>query len=126
MLRTTYKDNRFLDAEYTALLESYKVTDPYYYNVYCLGEWGVYGKTIFDKYRVTERITQLRDKKPIEYRILQIHLHREYRTTDIKWFRRPEGYIKDIRERQAKMPLYVISGDTAGEGSDYFASTGFG
>ena len=31
---TTYKDNRFLDDDYKKLLESYKDTDEYYYNVY--------------------------------------------------------------------------------------------
>ena len=33
---TTYKDNKFLDKDYIALLESYKTTDPYYYSVYCM------------------------------------------------------------------------------------------
>lgn len=120
VLRTTYKDNRFLDAEYTALLESYKVTDPYYYNVYCLGEWGVYGKTIFDKYRVTERIAQLRDKRPIRTGYYQ-YTYTDDGLTDIKWTEDPEGYIKIYANPIDKCP-YVISGDTAGEGSDYFTA----
>jgi len=40
VIHTTYKDNGFLDPEYKAELESYKDRDPYYYKVYCLGEWG--------------------------------------------------------------------------------------
>ena len=33
---STYKDNRFLDAEQIQVLEGYKETDEYYYDVYCL------------------------------------------------------------------------------------------
>ena len=119
-LRTTYKDNRFLDDDYTALLESYKATDPYYYSVYCLGEWGVYGKTIFDKYRVTERISELRDKKPIRTGYYR-YTYTDTGLTDIKWTDDPEGYIKIYESVKPRCP-YVISGDTAGEGSDYFAA----
>ena len=36
--RSTYRDNRFLTAEAIATLEAFKDTDPYYYQVYCLGE----------------------------------------------------------------------------------------
>jgi phage terminase large subunit len=36
VIETTYKDNRFLDAEAIAVLEAFRDTDPYYYSVYCL------------------------------------------------------------------------------------------
>ena len=35
----TYLDNAFLDDDYKKLLESYHDSDPYYYAVYCLGQW---------------------------------------------------------------------------------------
>ncbi len=54
--RSTYKDNRFLTAEAVRTLEAFKDTDPYYYTVYCLGEWGVTGKTVFDGQAVSERL----------------------------------------------------------------------
>ena len=38
--KTTYKDNRFLDPQYVQTLEEYRLTNDYWYNVYCLGEWG--------------------------------------------------------------------------------------
>ncbi len=41
VLKTTYKDNRFLEPEDHARLERYKETSPYFYQVYCLGNWGV-------------------------------------------------------------------------------------
>lgn len=40
IIHSTYHDNAFLDDEYISELESYKERDPYYYDVYCLGEWG--------------------------------------------------------------------------------------
>jgi phage terminase large subunit len=40
VLKTTYKDNKFIDDEYKATLESFKFTDPYYYQVYCLNITG--------------------------------------------------------------------------------------
>ena len=33
-------------------LESYKKTNPYYYSVYCLGEWGTLSRQIFTNYRM--------------------------------------------------------------------------
>lgn len=50
ILKTTYKDNMFLTAEDRKLLED--ETDPYFYNVYTLGNWGVLGHVIFKNWRV--------------------------------------------------------------------------
>ena len=36
---STYKDNKFLTEDDKQTLESFKDTDIYYYNVYCLGQW---------------------------------------------------------------------------------------
>ena len=41
VLHTTYKDNLFLDKEYIESLNALKETNSLYYQVYCLGEWGV-------------------------------------------------------------------------------------
>ena len=59
IVHTTYKDNKFLDEDYKKLLESYKNTDEYYYNVYCLGQWGVLGKTVFDARAVSRRLQEI-------------------------------------------------------------------
>ncbi|HXG83184.1 MAG TPA: PBSX family phage terminase large subunit [Pyrinomonadaceae bacterium] len=40
ILKTTYKDNRFLDVEYIKTLENLQLTNPNFYRVYALGEWG--------------------------------------------------------------------------------------
>lgn len=52
ILKTTYKDNIFLTADDKALLEN--ESDPYYYNVYSLGNWGVLGHIIFKNWRVAD------------------------------------------------------------------------
>lgn len=47
ILKTTYLDNRFIDADYRAELEAMKESDPIYYQVYALGEWGQIGDQAF-------------------------------------------------------------------------------
>ena len=46
---SSYLQNRFLPLEDRQTLEGFKETDPYYYMVYCLGQWGIVGNTIFNK-----------------------------------------------------------------------------
>lgn len=52
IVKTTYKDNIFLTADDRKLLED--ETDPYFYNVYSLGNWGVLGNVIFKNWRVED------------------------------------------------------------------------
>jgi phage terminase large subunit len=120
MLKTTYKDNRFLDEQYIEVLESLKDKDPYYYAVYCLGEWGITGKTIFPAQIVTERLAALRDKPPIRegFFVFEYEAEKIVDST-IRWIDEPGGYIK-VYEDPAKYTPYVVGGDTAGDGSDYF------
>ena len=53
---STYKDNRFLTQEAVRTLEAFRDTDRYYYTVYCLGQWGVTGKTVFDAEAISRRL----------------------------------------------------------------------
>lgn len=41
ILKTTYKDNKYIDNEYRKQLEKLKYEDPLYWDVYCNGNWGV-------------------------------------------------------------------------------------
>jgi len=50
ILKTTYKDNRFLSPDDRRALEEEK--DPYFYQVYTLGNWGVLAPVIFTNWRV--------------------------------------------------------------------------
>ena len=116
ILHTTYKDNLFIDSDYKEELESFKETDPYYYQVYCLGEWGVLGKSIFPKEKVQERIN---------LRIMPLaHGYFDYdydglSIRNIKFKESEDGFIKIYRFPEKGMN-YVLGGDTAGEGSDRF------
>ena len=49
ILKTTYQDNAFLTADDRAALENER--DPYYRQVYTLGDWGVLGDVIFRAWR---------------------------------------------------------------------------
>ena len=129
VLKTTYRDNRFLDEEYKATLEGYRETDPYYYSVYCLGEWGVLGQTIFDARKVSERLALLGGPEgPGPGRRGEFLFETWYSETanevllqdgSIRFMDGEDGPVTLYREPEPNTP-YVIGGDTAGEGSDYF------
>lgn len=53
-LKTTYLDNSFIDDEYKMVMENKKKTNPRYYNIYALGNWGTAEGLIFN--RVTQRL----------------------------------------------------------------------
>ena len=117
---STYKDNRFLTEEAVRTLEAFRDTDEYYYMVYCLGQWGVTGKTVFNARLVAERLEIVRKRKPKKQGYFAygeavdgIHI------SDIKWVEDPVGPVKIYEEPGAGRP-YVIGGDTAGDGSDWF------
>ena len=119
-LETTYKDNRFLPQQDIEVLEDFKYSDPYYYMVYCLGHWGVVGKTIFDAQKVTERMQQLKDKKPLKEGFFHYdYVNEKIVDSSIKWVDEPDGYIRIYEEPLDGYP-YVVGGDTAGDGSDNF------
>jgi phage terminase large subunit len=121
-MHSTYKDNRFLDDEQKKVLEGFKDTDPYFYQVYALGEWGVLGKTIFPAEIVSNRIAYLRDKQPLK---------RGYFSFEETEGGKPiEGTIRFVEDDNGAITLfedvkecypYVLGGDTAGEGSDWFS-----
>lgn len=56
ILKTTYKDNKFLTEDDIYELEN--ETDKYYHEVYTLGNWGILGAVIFKNWRV-EDLTDL-------------------------------------------------------------------
>jgi len=41
ILKTTYRDNQFVDKDYAKELEALKKNDPLYWEVYCNGNWGI-------------------------------------------------------------------------------------
>lgn len=59
ILKTTYKDNKFLTEGDIKDLEN--EDDPYFYNVYTLGNWGVLGNVIFRNWEVKD-LSRLHDQ----------------------------------------------------------------
>lgn len=54
IIKTTYKDNRFLPQDYVAALERMQQTNPTYYRIYALGEFCSLDKLIYNNWQVQE------------------------------------------------------------------------
>lgn len=54
ILKTTYKDNRFLPEDYIKTLEDMKYTNPEYYSIYVLGNFATLGETVYNNYKVVD------------------------------------------------------------------------
>ena len=120
ILHTTYKDNKFLSEDDKAELEAYKETDPYYYDVYCRGLWGVYGDSVFDKNNINQQLGL--NVKPVKTGCFLYEVKGDFEGNihlDKIRFSDYEPMIKIYKEPEKGHP-YVIGGDTAGEGSDCF------
>ena len=117
---STYKDNKFLTPDDRKALEDLKYTNEYVYNVYCLGKWGILGKTVFDARAIQSRLEVA--PKPLKTGYF-IYDYDGLRLTNIKWVNDPDGYIKLYKlPSQLVHTKMCIGGDTAGDGSDYFVS----
>lgn len=117
---STYKDNKFLTDDDRKALEDLQYTDEYTYRVYCLGEWGILGKTVFDARKIQERL------KTLPRALKTGYFEYDYdglKITNIRWVNDKNGYIKIYQVPNVpKMTKYCIGGDTAGEGSDFFTA----
>ncbi len=126
VLKTTYRDNLFLDGDYRRTLEGYRESDPYYYQVYCLGEWGVLGGGVFHPGKVAGR---LRDApEPAERGEFAFETGYDgavgrvlIREESVSFARQESGCVSVYRPPEP-VREYVVGGDTAGEGSDYFVA----
>tara|TARA_R110002020_G_C16242287_1_gene769187 strand:+ start:413 stop:1717 length:1305 start_codon:yes stop_codon:yes gene_type:complete len=47
-LKTTYLDNKHIDKDYVLVLENKKISNPRYYGIYALGNWGTAEGLVFD------------------------------------------------------------------------------
>lgn len=125
LIETTYKDNKFLIDEAKQVLESFKDTDPYYYSVYALGQWGTVGGTVFPAQLVQERLLLLKElysttkpkrgyfiyeKTTFIDKMGQPHIAID--NDSIKFVEDEEGYITVYKNPELYTP-YVIGADTA-------------
>ena len=117
---STYKDNKFLTDDDRKALEDLKQIDEYTYEVYCLGKWGILGKTVFDARAIQKRLDEI--PKPIKTGYFTYE-YDGLRITDIKWVNDKDGYIRLYQVPNVpEMTEYCIGGDTAGSdsGEDFF------
>ncbi len=115
---STYRDNKFLTEDDRKALEDLKHSDEYVYEVYCLGKWGIVGKTVFDARAIQSRLEDI--PKPIKTGYF-VYDYDGLQITNIKWIPDKNGYIKIYGvPNTPEVTEYCIGGDTAGEGSDYF------
>lgn len=117
---STYKDNKFLTDDDRKALEDLQFTDEYTYRVYCLGEWGILGKTVFDARKIQERLKTI--PKPLKTGFFAYD-YDGLKITNIRWQNDKNGYINIYQvPNSPKQTKYCIGGDTAGEGSDFFTA----
>ena len=115
---STYKDNKFLTDDDRKALEDLKAIDEYTYNVYCLGQWGILGKTVFDARAIQKRLESVPQPMKTGY---FVYNYDGLQITNIRWVNDRNGYIKLYQlPNTPRFTQYCIGGDTAGEGSDYF------
>lgn len=115
---STYKDNKFLTDDDRKALEDLKLIDEYTYNVYCLGQWGILGKTVFDARAIQGRLENL--PKPLKTGYF-VYDYDGIHVTNIRWMNDRNGYINIYQPPNTpEVTKYCIGGDTSGEGSDYF------
>ena len=117
---STYKDNKFLTDDDRKALEDLKYTDEYTYEVYCLGKWGILGKTVFDARAIQTRLDNI--PKAIKTGYFEYD-YDGLKISNIRWINDREGYIKIYQlPNTPAVTKYCIGGDTAGDGSDYFTA----
>ena len=64
-LKTTYLDNEFIDPDYKMVMENKRKTNPRYYNIYALGNWGTAEGLVFNN--VKARLIKESELKGLEY-----------------------------------------------------------
>ena len=116
---STYKDNKFLTDDDRKALEDLKYTDEYTYEVYCLGKWGILGKTVFSARAIQNRLDNIPNPLKIGYFTYD---YDGLRISNIKWVNdKDNGYIRLYQlPNTPAFTEYCIGGDTSGEGSDFF------
>ncbi len=118
---STYKDNKFLTDDDRKALEDLKHTDEYTYDVYCLGKWGIIGKTVFDARAIQKRLDEIQNPLKVGYFLYD---YDGLKISNIRWVNdKDNGYINIYQlPNTPEVTEYCIGGDTAGDGSDFFTA----
>lgn len=121
-MKSNYKDNPYLPPENVKVLEGFKHTSPYYYQVYCLGEWGAVGDSVFDREMLGKRMEEIFLQRDVKKGYFDfVYAEGKILNHTIRFVEDSSGPITIYSEPDDLMP-YVIGGDTAGMGIDNFAA----
>ena len=78
------------------------------------------GDCVFDTQKIIDRINDIADKRPLRQGLFSYDYDGSH-ISNIHFEDRERGYIKLFKEPVDRCP-YVLGGDTAGEGSDFFTA----
>ncbi|HUT86156.1 MAG TPA: PBSX family phage terminase large subunit [Elusimicrobiales bacterium] len=56
VIKSTYKDNPFINTDYIKILEDLKNQDENYYRIYALGQWGMSQNLVYSNYEFTDKL----------------------------------------------------------------------
>lgn len=96
-LHTTYLDNAFIDAEYKMVMENKKKTNPRYYNIYALGNWGTAEGLVFSN--ITQRLIRQEEVSGLEC----------VQGLDFGYTNDPSAFNQSYVDKE-KMRIYVYDG----------------
>ena len=65
IIKTTYLDNPFCDAQYKKVMKRLKQNNPDYYKIYALGNWGTLKGLIYPDYEVIDKMPEYFEKEYI-------------------------------------------------------------
>lgn len=119
---STYHDNRFLPEVNRRVLEGFKGVDDYHYTVYCLGQWGVVGKTVYNAQIVTERIMAVEGQTCIRGDFVYRYEGELIVDSSIEFVATESGSVTIYDLPKVGYP-YVLAADVAEGGEDYSAAS---
>lgn len=110
IMRTTYKDNKYLEQEEIDVIEEMKEFSPYHYSVYGLGEFGILGSRIYENWK--EEAFDIDDIVDLP----------EYRGLDFGYTNDPTAYIVSRYNKKTKtIYIYDEHAKTAMHSPDIFS-----
>ena len=100
------------------VLEGFKGVDDYHYTVYCLGQWGVVGKTVYNAQIVTERLMQLEGQELVRGDFIYRYEGERIVDGTIEFLPNEAGFVTIYTPPKPEFP-YVLGADVAEGGEDY-------
>ncbi len=92
ILKTTYKDNKYLELDDIYNLEN--ETDEYLYNVYTLGNWGTLGRLIYKNWEIQDLTSKMKS------------FDNYYNGLDFGFANDPTAYVRSHYDRMRKI-IYI-------------------